>query len=222
MTEFGEVRVQAQRQVLFETPVVMAHFSGGEAMIAALEAAIRAEMARDPGGVQRSNVGGWHSNTKMLDWAGAPAGLLADRAIAMAKRLSHFNTARHEDFHWLVQMWANVSPPGASNHMHVHPGNLWSAVLYVDMGGTGPAGDATEGLGGEFYFEDPRFPLAAMHNTQFKFVGGDGKPQAWQPEFRPKRGDFLMFPAWLKHGVRPYTGTRERISIALNVDAVLK
>ncbi|MEM7767114.1 MAG: TIGR02466 family protein [Pseudomonadota bacterium] len=222
MTDYGSVRVQAQRAALFETPIVTAHLAGGEALIADLEVAIHKARADDPKGVQRSNMGGWHSDTDMLQWGGAPARALSDRAIAMAKRMSHFSGASHDDFHWLVQMWANVSPPGAANHMHAHPGNLWAAVLYVDMGGRGERGDDTDGLGGAFYFEDPRFPLAAMHNTQFKFLGGDNQPQAWQPEYRPKRGDFLMFPAWLRHGVRPYRGERERISIALNVDAVRK
>jgi hypothetical protein len=26
----------------------------------------------------------------------------------------------------------------------------------------------------------------------------------------------VVFPSWLSHGVRPYRGTRERISIAIN------
>ena len=222
MTPYPDVKVQAQRVALFETPIVTAHFSNSDGLLADLETAIRAKRAEDPDGIFRSNIGGWHSDTHMLDWAGAPARTLADKAIAMAKRMSHFAGADHGDFHWLVQMWANVSPSGASNHMHIHPGNLWSAVLYLDMGGDGELGDDTSACGGAFYFEDPRFPVAAMHNTQFKFVGADGHPQNWQPEFRPKRGDLLMFPSWLRHGVRPYEGTRERISIALNIDAVLK
>jgi hypothetical protein len=34
---------------------------------------------------------------------------------------------------------------------------------------------------------------------------------------RPKSGRLVMFPAWLLHQVRPYTGTVERISIAFNL-----
>ena len=32
----------------------------------------------------------------------------------------------------------------------------------------------------------------------------------------PQTGMFVMFPSWLSHGVRPYRGTRERISVAIN------
>ncbi|MFL2854856.1 MAG: putative 2OG-Fe(II) oxygenase [Pseudohongiellaceae bacterium] len=31
------------------------------------------------------------------------------------------------------------------------------------------------------------------------------------------RGNLIFFPAWLRHGVRPYSGNRERISIAPNI-----
>ena len=115
-------------------------------------------------------------------------------------------------------MWANVSGAGASNHLHMHPGNLWSGALYVDMGGA----EANPELGGAFYFEDPRYPLVNMHNTRFRFANADGTPMQVMPEVRPAAGDILMFPAWLRHGVKPYHGDGVRISVAFNIDAVLK
>ena len=220
MANYGDLKIRAQRIGLFETPVVTAHFDGAAGLLEDLEAAIRAQRDADPDGIRRSNIPGWHSRTDMLQWGGHAAQTLAEKAVAMAQRMSNFTQGGTSDFQWPVQMWANISGSGASNHMHVHPGNLWSAVLYVRMGGEGPAGDDISNVGGEFYFEDPRFPLTVMHNTSFRFVGADGEPQRWQPEFQPKRGDFLMFPAWLRHGVRPYRGGEERISIALNVDAI--
>ena len=219
MADYGDLKIKAQMTPMFETPIVMAKFENAEGLIDDLKAVILEQMNKDPDGMKRSNVGGWHSDTQMLDWGGAPAQALSEKAIAMAKRLSAFAGASHEDFSWWCQMWANVSGPGASNHMHVHPGNLWSAVLYVDMGGDGDAGDDISQAAGRFYFEDPRFPLAYMHNTRFRFLGQDGQPVQVQPEIRTQRGNFIMFPAWLRHGVRPYTGNRQRISIALNVDA---
>lgn len=216
MSAYPDLKVEAQRSALFETPIVMASFKNADALLRDLESVIRNNMSTDEG-MKRSNVGGWHSDTEMLKWGGPPAQAVADKAIAMAKRMSLFSDAKPDDFDWWCQMWANVSGPGAWNHMHVHPGNLWSAVLYLDMG---DADGTDDGAGGAFYFEDPRFPIAAMHNTRFRFASADGKPQAWQPELKPRRGDLLMFPAWLRHGVRPYTGTGERISIALNVDAI--
>ena len=205
--------------MLFETPIVSAHFEDGDDLLRDLKTAIYRKREEDPDGLSRSNVGGWHSNTDMLTWGGPAAQELISRVISLARKMSHFNGDDVNRIDWSVQMWANVSGKGASNHMHVHPGNIWSAVLYVEMGGRDATGDDTNGLGGEFYFEDPRFPIAAMHNPGFRMIGMDGKPQSVQPEIRPKRGDVLMFPSWLKHGVRPYFGDKERISIAINLDA---
>lgn len=222
MSAYGDLKVEAQRTALFETPLVMARFKNADRLLDDLEAAIRKRLAENPEGMSRSNVGGWHSDTQMLEWGGSAARLLSDRAISIAKRLSAFSKASHEDFDWWSQMWANVSGTGAANHLHIHPGNLWSGVLYLRMGGGGAGGDDISEAGGAFYFEDPRFPISVMHNTRFRFVGADGQPQSLQPELRPKRGDFIMFPAWLRHGVRPYKGDGERISVALNVDAISK
>ncbi len=222
MGAYDGIRVEAQRSALFETPIVSAHLKEGERLMADLEHAIRKRMAEDITGVQRSNIGGWHSDTQMLQWGGEAARELFSRGVAIAQRLSNFSGAAASEFNWVGQMWANVSRAGSSNHMHVHPGNLWSGVLYLNLGGKDKMEQPSDDVGGSFYFEDPRFPLPVMHNTRFRFVGQDGQPMAWQPEIKPRRGDILMFPAWLKHGVRPYTGSGERISIAFNIDALSK
>lgn len=218
--DYSGLRLKAQPAMLFETPIVSAHFEESDDFVAELKSIILAKKAEDPNGVKRSNVGGWHSDTDMLSWGGEASQELIRRVISVAKRVSHFTDKRPEDVQWKVQMWANVSPAGASNHIHIHPGYIWSSAFYVDMGGGAPKGDDYKDLGGEFYFEDPRFPTTHMRNPAFRMIGADGKPQNVQPEIRPKSGDFLMFPSWLKHGVRPYLGDRERISIAMNLDAV--
>jgi len=50
--------------------------------------------------------------------------------------------------------------------------------------------------------------------------GGDGLPQKYQVELKLARGNLIVFPAWLRHGVRAYLGNRERVSVALNIDAL--
>ncbi len=218
MTPYSDMKPQAARQTLFETPIAQVNFQGGEAFLADMRKVVLDKQLEDPKGVGRSNVGGWHSDVDMMKWGGAPAQKLADTAIAVAKRMSSFPGANHDDYHWLCQMWANVSDSGASNHLHMHPGNLWSGACYIDMGGAEDNPD----LGGAFYFEDPRFPLINMHNTRFRFAGADGAPMQLMPEVRPKAGEMLMFPAWLRHGVKPYHGDGLRISVAFNIDAVPK
>jgi uncharacterized protein (TIGR02466 family) len=111
-------------------------------------------------------------------------------------------------------MWANVSPAGAVNMSHAHPGVLWAAVYYVATGG-GPG----EEVGGELYLEDPRFPVPQMTFPGFRALGADGQPQGVEHRIAPSRGDLVLFPGWMRHGVRPHAGKADRISIAMNIYA---
>ena len=211
------LRIEAQQVGFFETPMAYCRLKEGESLLRELERSIQQNRISSDG-LERSNIGGWHSDSDMLEWGGTASRRLADSAISVAKRMTHFQEAEAEGYEWNVRMWANVTPPGGLNHMHAHPGNLWAAVLYVDMGDE-PEVVSDKDVGGALYIEDPRFPLCAMHNTAVRMTGVDGQPQQYQVDLKLKRGNLLVFPAWLRHGVRPYAGARERISIAMNIDA---
>jgi len=207
--EFDSIRVRAEQLGLFETIVLHGQLSGAGPLTVALEASIRAHQAQQPG-IERSNIGGWHSKTDMLEWGGPAAAKLAEMTVRAARRLSHFEGRDPATVEWDLRMWANVSPPGALNMSHAHPGVLWAAVYYVA---------AEEGEGGELYLEDPRFPLPQMTLPGFRVLGLDGQPQPVEHRIAPRTGDLILFPAWIRHGVRPYGGTGERISIAMNLTA---
>ncbi len=207
---FDGIRVRAEQVGLFETPILHGRLADAAALTTALRDSIRARHASVPS-LTRSNIGGWHSATDMLDWGGPAAAALADTAVKMAKRCSHFEGRDPASVEWTVKMWANVSPPGALNMSHAHPGVLWAAVYYVDMGDPGSDG-------GELFFEDPRFPIPFMRMPGFRLRGIDGQPQPVEHRMPTEAGDLVLFPAWLRHGVRPHGGTGNRISIAMNID----
>jgi uncharacterized protein (TIGR02466 family) len=210
---FDGIRVRAAQIGLYETPILHGRLADAAALTAALRTAILDRYAAAPS-LARSNVGGWHSATDMLDWGGPAAVALADTAVKMAKRASHFDGRDAATVEWTVKMWANVSPPGALNMSHAHPGVLWAAVYYVDMGTPPAEGEA----GGELFFEDPRFPVPFMRLPGFRLIGIDGQPQPVERRLPTEAGDLILFPAWLRHGVRPHLGTGDRISIAMNID----
>lgn len=210
---FDGIRVRAAQIGLYETPILHGRLADAAALTAALRTAILERYAAAPS-LARSNVGGWHSATDMLDWGGPAAAALADTAVKMAKRASHFDGRDAATVEWTVKMWANLSPPGALNMSHAHPGVLWAAVYYVDMGVPPAEGEA----GGELFFEDPRFPVPFMRLPGFRLVGIDGQPQPVERRLPTEAGDLILFPAWLRHGVRPHLGTGDRISIAMNID----
>lgn len=201
---------------LFETPAMISRLPGAPALNAALKQVIASRRAGQPG-IGRSNTLGWHSDTGMAEWGGAPAMTLLHHLV----RLCDLQTRdllqedggppRHV---WRFEMWANVSPPGASNQMHAHPGAIWSAVYYVD---DGYAGSTDRGLGGELVLYDPRFPMNKMYAADFALLDSGGQVQSIEQILRPAAGTMVVFPAWLMHAVRPYMGIGERISVAINL-----
>jgi hypothetical protein len=133
-------------------------------------------------------------------WGGAPAVKL----MAIIRNLA---------VTWHGNMWANINRSGHGNEYHSHPGAYWSAVYYVDDGGI--ADDPS--LGGELEFMDPRGPLPAINAPHLGVAMAGGLTAGATERVQPKSGRLTMFPAWMMHQTRPYRGTAERISIAMNL-----
>lgn len=202
---------------LFVTPLIGGYLPESLELAAELEPIILACWEADPG-IARSNVGGWHSDTHMLRWGGEAAQRLIERIVAAA---DHFTVDIRSEgkprYKWFPEMWANVSPPGALNQLHSHPGAYWSAVYYVDDGYGGSADGA---LGGELVLLDPRMPAIRMNTPDLRFRRPGQRPDDHEKWMRPESGRIVIFPAWLSHSVRPYRGSGTRISIAANLSAV--
>jgi uncharacterized protein (TIGR02466 family) len=207
------------RRDLFATPFASDTLKSPEGL-AELRRAIEAERARDAKGVQISNVGGWHSNTNMIEWGGEAARALAYKAMTMADELTIDSKSAHATrYGWVPEMWANASTAGHANQYHYHPGSFWSAVAYID---DGYDGDADPALGGELQLLDPRMPMIRMTAPDLRIADSDGGQMANEVSWRPKSGEIVIFPSWLQHAVRPFHGKGARISIAINLIAALK
>jgi len=194
---------------LFATPLIRHDLPNAQALNAALLESIQSRRACDPSGIHRSNTGGWHSDNAMIEWASGPARTLFETAIALiGPQTADTNTPKRE-FGFDGMMWANVSGPGHSNQTHCHTGALWSGVYYVDTGGAS--------TGGELVLEDPRFPMNQMYVPGLVTRDQSGNPAPSQHAVTPHAGLMVLFPSWLKHSVRPYRGTGERISVAFNI-----
>ena len=134
-------------------------------------------------------------------------------ATALANRMTADRQGKPVDIKWRVNAWANVNRPGHGNEFHTLPGCYWSGTYYVDDGGIGddPA------LGGKFEIQDPRGVAPAMYAPMLCFATPGGRSAGASELIRPKAGMMVLFPAWLSHRVRPYRGTRMRISLAFNL-----
>lgn len=195
---------------LFETPVILDMVPDATALNEELRAAALARRETDPAGVRKSNWNGWQSDTDMMAWAGRPAQLLADHFLKLCNNFTAFPST---NFVWSVEMWANLSSAGSANEAHIHPGAVWSSVYYVD---DGYGGSVEPDLGGELVLYDPRMPFIRMLPFELRYRRPDGQAAETQTSIRPIAGQIVMFPPWLYHSVYPFSGTGERISIAMN------
>ncbi len=196
---------------LFPTPLVVATLPDADALNAELKRIILAREAASES-VQRSNHGGWQSSWDFHEWGGAPAQKVLGFAQAVASDVTVDRAGKRHAIAWRINSWANVNRHGHGNQFHTHPGALWSATYYVDDGGIG----ADSSLGGEFEIQDPRGVAPVMYAPYLTFPGPDGAALGESQRLPPRAGMLVVFPSWLSHGVRPYRGTRERISIAIN------
>src|SRR5215813_4850106 len=196
---------------LFPTPIVHLEVPDSAALNAELRATIEKREKSDTGTLH-SNYGGWQSSWDMDKWGGTAAIKLLAYARNTANRATCNRSGEPVSITWKANMWANVNRAGHGNEFHSHPGSFWAGVYYVDDGGI----DADPSLGGELEFMDPRGPGPAMYAPQLAY-GSAGLSVGANETVRPRAGRMVMFPAWLLHQVRPYKGTAQRISIAMNL-----
>ncbi len=208
----GDATGPVEVRYLFPVPIMLTTVTNSEALNAALADVIRENKARSPG-VARSNILGWHSDSDMLQWGGEAAKTLGLAMLQTCGQRTDDVGMRDGQprFEMAMEMWANVSPAGASNQMHSHPGCIWSGVYYVDDGG-----DDSSAL----VLLDANYPMNRMYAPDLQFVGQNGERFPVRHEIAPKAGCMVIFPSWLNHAVKPNNGPRERISIAMNVMAL--
>lgn len=202
-------------RTLFPTPLIIAPVHDHAAIDGALKTIILARAATTPS-VALSNCGGWQSGDDVADWGGLPMRLLLEAARRLADSLSALETPEGllpGGPQWRMNAWANVNGPGDFNHSHHHPAAYWSGVYWVD------AGEAreTDNAGGELELSDPRGILPAFYAPRLRMAIKDCLSAGGQDFFTPRTGTMVMFPAWLRHAVRPYRGDRQRISVAFNL-----
>jgi uncharacterized protein (TIGR02466 family) len=204
-------KMQVEVLRLFPTPVVVATIPNAGSVNAELKRIILARESVQQS-VERSNQGGWQSSWDMHEWGGAPLQTVMAHARAVVDDATVDRAGNRQRIAWRINCWANVNRCGHGNQFHTHPGALWSVSYYVDDGGIG----ADPSLGGEFQIRDPRGVAPIMYAPELTFPGHDFIALGESQKLVPHAGLLIAFPSWLSHGVCPYRGTRERISLAIN------
>jgi uncharacterized protein (TIGR02466 family) len=197
----AEIVKNGQVEHMFTTPVFWSVLKGVDALNAELKDLIL-EQERATSSQVKSNHGGWQSPNEFFRWGG-PAVATLER---IARRSVEAATARivpqnvRIEFH--LSSWAAVNRKGHYNSTHVHPMATWSGVYYVD-----PGDEPADGPGAVLEFTHP---VGASVMTFFPGLLPSARV------VRPEAGMVILFPSYLQHSVRMYTGERPRICVPFN------
>lgn len=197
------VRLQTL-EALFPAPLAV--FEVAEAPLLNPRLAAESLARRDASpGLQRSNLGGWHSDDDFFarEEPGARAlrQHILDALFALTRRVSPAFDFQRQALQ--AEGWINVLEPGGLNTPHDHPGWVWSGCYYVQV----PEGDH-DGAGA-IEFLDPR--------TNIRTLTVEGAACFMSKHrVRPRAGQLLIFPSWLRHWVYPNDSDELRITIAFN------
>ena len=163
---------------------------------------------KDPIGIQKSNMLGWHSN--FIDIAKSQPHMNFFKKITpnieRVVRDLCWNTATNE--YKITATWAIINPPNACNQSHIHSNNLISAAYYVKFPKNG----------GRFVAEDPR-EVALYYHANCDEVNSLNEQNVI---IEPQTGLLAMFPSYLKHWVEPNLSKKERVIISFNINKFSK
>ncbi len=191
---------------LFSTPVTMFDLPGMADANREIAARLLEE-ERTVRGVERANVGGWHS---MPDLAHRTEPCFRALMQAIVNHVGQVMTVLARDagigsppaFRYGLSAWGMVLRDGHYVTTHDHGDAHWSSAYYVDAGDDAPAPS------GRLAFLDPRRSARAQAELEVF-------PSTF--ELAPRTGALVIFPGWLQHFVHPYRGTRPRICVSCNV-----
>jgi uncharacterized protein (TIGR02466 family) len=194
---------------LFATPLSMYELPELEQANRDITARLIAESEAAPG-VQRSNVGSWHSRPDLALRPDPPFRLLVQAIVTKVREtvenLARQNGQQLPTMRMGASAWAMVMRNGDYTIPHDHADSHWSSVYYTDAG---DADEATHPDSGMLAFVDPRHggrPMPGLDLIGSTFTA------------KPADGRLYVFPGWLFHYVHAYRGTRPRVCISCNVN----
>lgn len=186
----------------FPTPIWQFTVEGYEELNTELLSYIKQNQVDNTSGSNVSNILGWHSgyldddHEVLRKFSRIIISPLADIANRLKWDLKNNSLTVHE-------CWAVVNKKYSSNLIHSHPNSFLSATYYVK----------TPRDCGNIFFVDPR-------ETNHVYIPPYTEATAWNKqsiEIEPREGLLVIFPSWLKHGVRPNKSDEERVVMSFNV-----
>lgn len=100
----------------------------------------------------------------------------------------------------VIQIWANETPHSGWIRSHLHGSMPMTAVLYVSAG---------PGMG-NLVIENPLDAVLSSQPMDY------AEQELLHHEIEVKTGDFVIFPGWIRHHVKPNTTKEKRLILGIN------
>ena len=103
---------------------------------------------------------------------------------------------------YTLDSWISLFKPENHGHLHSHGDSDIPGCYYYK----------SNGKDGDIFFETPVPNMSSSHCFYENYC------KRW--DHTPKEGKLLLFPGWLKHGIKLNTTDEDRISISFNVNFI--
>ena len=188
--------------LFFSTPIWTSKIENYQVVNNNMQSYITNLQEKDPDGVVKSNLKGWHSkNFDMKDEE--PKKFIEEIKININTAINDMSWDLQTQEVKILNMWAIINKKGSLNQKHNHSNSDLSAAYYV----------SADKNCGDIIFYDPR-PAAIYKHPNAK------KPNilnATINSISPEPGMLILFPSYLEHSVNPNLSENNRIVISFNL-----
>ncbi|WP_018623985.1 putative 2OG-Fe(II) oxygenase [Kangiella aquimarina] len=206
-------------QPVFSVPIIEATYSNHEQLNPKLrQIFLKAEKEKEKFGNKeeyvQKNENVFESRFDLFSWNNPEISSLRDFCWASLYqaigKLNNYDLKTLEKLHMASSSWFHVTKKGGFFGVHNHANSAWSGVYCVDEGD-----QDDESIGsGLLSFLSPN--MATTSYVDMSCSNLSSQYSRGNLQFKLKPGQLIMFPSWLLHEVKPYFGTRERITVAFN------
>ena len=156
-------------------------------------------------GLEKSNVGGWHSDN-IVNETHTEFVKLKTKIEETANLYHHEIQLKKTFYQKISTIWVNINQKGHSNGYHNHPYSSLSGAFYLTEGETAP-----------IVFRHPNEDINTYfwHNSIIE-EWNNVNSGLWR--IHPKPNTLLIFPPWLKHKVDMNEEDTDRISFSFNTE----